>query len=376
MRRPRVHYLRCMPGRLPRVDVVAAALLTVAGLAEAALGLTTDAAPWFVVATVPAVTLPVAVRRTRPVGALLVVLAVLLLQASPGSDIGGGFAEPVALLALVYATASRRDLRTATAMLAVTLAAMSGVVALGAGAHVGNFVFVATIVLAAWLGGRGVRLAEERRGLLAERQAVQERSRIARELHDVVSHNVSAIVVQAGAERRGLAPDEPAARTLADIEEHGRQTLTELRRLLGLLRVDRDEPDAPLAPQPGLADVPRLVEAMRSSGVRATLTTHGEPVPVSGGLELTIYRVVQECLTNVRKHAGSRSADVVLRWTGPEVEVEVVDAGGRSEGVVPGTGYGLRAMTERVAAYGGRVLAAGPTAEGFRVWVTMPVTAP
>ena len=351
-------------------------LLTVAGLAEAALGLTTDAAPWFVVATVPAVTLPVAVRRTRPVGALLVVLAVLLLQASAGSDIGGGFAEPVALLALVYATASRRDLRTATATLAVTLAAMSGVVALGAGAHIGNFVFVATIVLAAWLGGRGVRLAEERRGLLAERQAVQERSRIARELHDVVSHNVSAIVVQAGAERRGLAPDEPAARTLADIEEHGRQTLTELRRLLGLLRVDRDEPDAPLAPQPGLADVPRLVEAMRSSGVRATLTTHGEPVPVSGGLELTIYRVVQECLTNVRKHAGSRSADVVLRWTGPEVEVEVVDAGGRSEGVVPGTGYGLRAMTERVAAYGGRVLAAGPTAEGFRVWVTMPVTAP
>jgi len=86
--------------------------------------------------------------------------------------------------------------------------------------------------------------------------------------------------------------------------------------------------------------------------------------------------VVQECLTNVRKHAGSRAADVVLRWTGPEVEVEVVDAGGRSEGVVPGTGYGLRAMTERVAAYGGRVLAAGPTAEGFRVWVTMPVTAP
>jgi signal transduction histidine kinase len=368
-----------MPGPR-RVDVVSGTALTVVGVAEAVLGLTVPAAPWYVVLTVPLATMPVAVRSLLPARSLAVVLVVLVVQAALGSDIGGGFAEPLALVLVLYSVSSLTALRESIALLATALLAMGGVVALGAGAHVGNFVFVGTLVLAAWLSGRGVRLATERSGLLAERRAMQERSRIAGELHDIVSHNVSAMVVQAAAERRDLPTDDPAARTLEDIERHGRQTLVELRSLLGLLHADGTHPHSPpLQPQPGLGDLPRLVS---SSGLRATLSTEGTPVPVSAGLELTIYRIVQEGLTNVRKHSSHRSADVTIRWREDRVEVEVVDHGGHGGRTgelpvpVPGTGYGLRAMADRVAAYGGRVSASGSTGDGFRLHVTMPVAGP
>jgi signal transduction histidine kinase len=356
----------------PRVDVAAAGVLTLTGLAEAVLGLTVEPSPWYVVAAVPVATLPVAWRSRRPVVALLVVLAAMLGQTDLGSDIAGGFSEPLALLLTLYSVGSAVRLRESAAAAALALVAMSAVVALGPGARLGNLVYVWTLVLAGWLAGRGVRLATERSGLLAERRAIQERSRIARELHDVVSHNVSAIVVQAAAERRGLATDAPGAKALEQIEEHGRQTLTELRRLLGLLRVNDSAPGGPpLDPQPGLADVPRLVDA---SGVAATFRTEGRPVPVGQGLGLAIYRVVQEGLTNVRKHSSGRTAAVAIRWCGKErVEVEVVDHGGRHhDGTVPGTGYGLRAMSERVAAFGGSV-STEHTDDGFRLHVVLPI---
>jgi signal transduction histidine kinase len=334
-------------------------------------GLTVEPSPWYVVVTVPFATLPIAWRSRRPISALVVTLLVLVVQTALGSDIAGGFSEPLALLLVLYSVGSLVALRESAAAALVALLAMSAVVALGEGAHLGNFAYAWTLVLFGWVAGRGVRLATERSGLLAERRALQERSRIARELHDVVSHSVTAIVVQAAAERRELPADTPAARTLLDIEEHGRQTLTELRRLLGLLRVDGSVEAEPLEPQPGLGDVPRLVDA---SGVAATLTTHGRPVEVSPGLELTIYRVIQEALTNVRKHAAAPAAEVAIRWCADEqVEVEVVSSGGpRVGGGLPGTGYGLRAMADRVGAYGGRVTA-GPTRDGFRLHVTMPV---
>ncbi len=305
--------------------------------------------------------------------ALLVTLAVLVVQTALGSDIAGGFSEPLALLLVLYSVGSLVPLaHSAFAMLGALLA-MSTVVTLGSGARVGNFVYVWALVLAGWLAGRGTRLATERSALLGERRAMQERSRIARELHDVVSHNVTAIVVQAAAERRGMPEGTSAARTLDEIETHGRQTLTELRRLLGLLRVDDSGDVGPLDPQPGLADVPRLVD---SSGVAATLVTEGRPVAVGQGMELAIYRVVQEGLTNVRKHAAEPVAEVAIRWcSGDHVEVEVVNDGGHRNGAsLPGTGYGLLAMTERVSAYGGRV-SAGPTIDGFRLHVTMPLGA-
>lgn len=356
----------------PRVvDVAAAGLLTATALGEAIWGLTVDPSPWYVIVTVPIATMPVAWRSRYPVISLMVTLAVLVVQTALGSDIAGGFSEPLVLLLLLYSVGSLVALTPSAAAMLVAALAMSAVVALGPGPRIGNFVYVWTLVLVSWLAGRGVRLATERSALLAERRAMQERSRIARELHDVVSHSVTAIVVQAAAERRELPETTPAARTLRDIEEHGRQTLTELRRLLGLLRVDDAIDAGLLEPQPGLGDVPRLVDA---SGVAATLVTEGRPVDVSPGLELTIYRVVQEGLTNVRKHAAVPVAEVAIRWCrNEEVEVEVVNGGGRRNGsALPGTGYGLQAMTERVAAYGGRVSAA-PTTDGFRLHVTMPI---
>ncbi len=362
-----------------RSDVATSAVLTCVGLAEATLGLTVPVAPWYVVLTVPVVTLPVAARSRRPMPALLVMLAALVLQGGLGSDIGGGFSEPLAMILTLYSCGSRLSVRMSGISLVLALGAMTAVVTLSEAPRVANYVYVVTLVLAAWLAGRGVRLATERSGLLAERRTMQERSRIARELHDVVAHGLSAIVVQAAAERRDLSEDSPSARVLADIEQHGRVTLSELRRLLGLLRVDEtDSANPPLAPQPGLRDLQSLVHG---SGVHASLVMEGDPVEVGDGLQLAIYRVVQEGLTNVRKHGASPTARVAIRWRDDTVEVEVLNgptggAAGGGGGVappVPGTGYGLRAMHERVAAYGGRVVTAGPTPDGFLLHVALPV---
>jgi signal transduction histidine kinase len=357
-----------MHTRVRRADVLLALLLTVVGLAEACLGLTGAREPWYVTATVPLVTGPVAFRHRHALDALLVVLAAQLVQALAGSELAGGLAEGVALVVVLYSVGSTLTLRSALVGLVAALVASAAVVTLTGGAHAGNFVYLGTVVLAAWSAGQGVRLAHERSALLAEHRAAQERSRIARELHDVVSHHVSGIVVQAGAERRGLDPDDPMARTLGDIEGAGRQTLTELRRLLGVLRVDEA---APLRPQPGLADLPELLESARAAGVRATLELRGDRVPLDDGIELAAYRVVQESLTNVAKHASSGTARVVVHWSGTGLEVEVTDDGGSPAGQVPGTGYGLVAMRERLRAHGGSV-EAGPTADGFRVRAVLP----
>jgi signal transduction histidine kinase len=357
-----------MHARVRRVDVLLALLLTAVGVAEARLGLTGSREPWYIVATVPLVTGPLSFRHRHALPALLVVLAAQLLQALAGSELAGGLAEGVALVVALYSAGSTLSLHRGLVGLASALVASAAVVTLVGDAHASNFVYLATVVLAAWSAGQGVRLAHERSALLAEHRAAQERSRIARELHDVVSHHVSGIVVQAGAERRGLDPGSPVARTLEDIETAGRQTLTELRRLLGVLRVDDA---APLSPQPGLADLPALLESARAAGVRATLELRGERVPLDDGIELAAYRVVQESLTNVAKHASNGTARVVVHWSGTGLEVEVTDDGGVPAGHVPGTGYGLVAMRERLRAHGG-VVEAGPTPDGFRVHAVLP----
>ena len=354
----------------PRTDVALAVLLTVAGLVEALLGLTGVREPWPVVVTVPFATgLPVAVRRPRTALAVGVLLAALLAQAVLGSDLPGGFSEGLALVLVVYA-GGRTPGRRGVALLVAVLVGLAVVIALGEDPRPTNFVYMGTVVVAAWAAGVGLRLAEERSELLAERRAMQERARIAGELHDVVSHSVSAIVVQAGAERRDQPAGSDAARTLSDIEAHGRQTLAELRRLLGVLRVNGEA--APLAPAPGIVDLPDLVRACSAVGVRVDLVSEGQPRAVADGLSLAVYRVVQEALTNVRKHSDAAEATVTLRW-GPEVvEVEVLDVGRSRRRRLPGSGFGLRAMAERVATHGGSVTT-GPVAGGFRVLARLPL---
>ena len=260
---------------------------------------------------------------------------------------------------------------SAFAMLGALLA-MSTVVTLGSGARVGNFVYVWALVLAGWLAGRGARLATERSALLGERRAMQERSRIARELHDVVSHNVTAIVSRpppndAACPREHLRPHPGRDR---DPRSPDADRAAPTARSPACRRLRRRRAPGPTAWVGGRAAARRLERRRRD------LVTEGPPVAVGQGMELAIYRVVQEGLTNVRKHAAEPVAEVAIRWcSGDHVEVEVVNGGGHRNGAsLPGTGYGLLAMTERVSAYGGRV-SAGPTIDGFRLHVTMPLGA-
>ena len=176
---------------------------------------------------------------------------------------------------------------------------------------------------------RRLRLAERERDVAAREAVVAERARIARELHDAIAHNVSMMVVQAGAERRVLAPEQGSTReVLESVEEIGRGALTEMRRLVGMLRADEDDP---LAPQPGLADLPRLVAQVREAGLPVELAVEGEPRELPVGLELSAYRIVQEALTNALKHAGEAHAIVRVRYLPDSLELEVVDDGaGRS----------------------------------------------
>jgi signal transduction histidine kinase len=205
----------------------------------------------------------------------------------------------------------------------------------------------------------------------------EERSRIARELHDVIAHAVSVMVVQAGAARRvAVARPEQARDAMTSIESTGRQALGEMRRLVGVLR-DNDEPTT-LDPQPRLLDVPALVEQAREAGLQVRLEVEGEPRPLPAGVDLSAYRIVQEALTNVRKHAGPASVEVAVRYGPHALHIEVCDDGRGApvEAVSNGhRGQGLIGMRERVALYGGR-LDVGPRPQGgFRVLADLPLEA-
>jgi signal transduction histidine kinase len=208
---------------------------------------------------------------------------------------------------------------------------------------------------------------EELNELQAEAAVAVERGRIARELHDVIAHNVSMMVVQAAAAARVLREDEPDVRAaLTAIETTGRETVDEMRRMLGVVRAP-----ASLAPQPTLRDVEKLVENVRDAGLPVELRVEGEPFVLAPGLDLSAYRIVQEALTNALKHAGDARATVTVRYRGDGVEVEVIDDGdGGGEG--GGSGNGLIGMRERVALWGGELEARRRAEGGFLVRATLP----
>jgi signal transduction histidine kinase len=218
---------------------------------------------------------------------------------------------------------------------------------------------------------RRLRLAERERDVAAREAVVAERARIARELHDAIAHNVSMMVVQAGAERRVLEPEQESTReVLESVEEIGRGALTEMRRLVGMLRADEVDP---LAPQPSLADLPRLVEQVREAGLPVELEVVGERRELPVGLELSAYRIVQEALTNALKHAGDAQATVRVRYLQDSLELEVVDDGPGATSTAIGGGHGLVGMRERVALYGGRFEAARRPSGGFTVRALLPL---
>jgi len=217
---------------------------------------------------------------------------------------------------------------------------------------------------------RRAQLAERERDLAAREAVVEERARIARELHDAIAHNVSMMVVQAGAERRVL--DETTGSTkevLVTIERIGRGALTEMRRLVGMLRSDAGDP---LAPQPGLDDLPSLVERVREAGLPVELHVDGNRRELPVGIELSAYRIVQEALTNALKHAGQARASVHVRYGRDSLELEIVDDGPGAQAPVVSGGHGLVGMRERVALYGGRLDAGRRPTGGFAVRVLLP----
>jgi signal transduction histidine kinase len=217
--------------------------------------------------------------------------------------------------------------------------------------------------------------AECERREAAERAAAAERARIARELHDVISHDVSLIVLQAAVERRVHRDGGATAQAFATIESSGREALAELRRMLGVLR--KDDGDAPLRPQPGIADLPELVEQARAAGVPVDVVVDGAPVPVPPGLDIAAYRIVQESITNAAKHAAGAAVTASLRYEDGALAIDVVNAVGRHSPTrpLPDGGHGLIGMKERVALFGGTLEASPVEDGGFRVRARLPLPA-
>jgi signal transduction histidine kinase len=247
----------------------------------------------------------------------------------------------------------------------------------------GEIVFHWIVTALVWSAGFGLRTLERRahesmrRAVDAEvgaaEQAMQavldERGRIARELHDIVAHSVSSMVVQAGAAEAGADDAAYVRKTVASIRSTGNDALAEMRRLVSMLRISDD---APMAPQPRLEALPALVERATAEGTRTRLIVTGEPRPLPAGLDLALYRIVQEALTNVRRHAGATDCEVSLHYGPDGVGLEVVDDGHGGE-VGNASGHGLVGMRERVSLYGGELTAGPRPAGGFAVRATLPV---
>ncbi len=235
-------------------------------------------------------------------------------------------------------------------------------------------------VAVAWLVGGYIRELRERASR-AEREreeraasaAAAERTRIARELHDIVAHNVSVMVVQAEAADEMLERNRPErARTpVRTIEETGRAALVDMRRLLGLLRDGEVRPS--LGPQPGIANLDLLLVKVRESGLPVELVVEGEPEPLPPGVDLSAFRIVQEALTNALKYAGPAHARVLVRFAPDALELEVVDNGAGASGDGARGGHGLLGMRERVALYGGELETGQGGDGGFRVHARLPL---
>ena len=335
-------------------------------------------------------TVPVAWRARRPLTALAVVLAANAACAWAAAPRQAAFQPFIALTLTAYSAGSRAEGRRALWVPPLLVVAMTPVfiAARLRGQQSGNIIPSFVWLAAAWATGRTVRgwrhknvaLERANRELAAQRElqaqaaVAVERGRIARELHDVVAHNVSMMVVQAGAAARVLLGEQPDVRdALTVIAVTGRETVDEMRTLLGVLRSD-DGPAA-LKPQPGLADLGPLVEGIRQAGLPVTLRIVGTPQPLPPALDLSAFRIVQEALTNTLKHAGPARADVTVRYEDGSVSLEIADTG-RGPGDGRGTGHGLVGMRERAAMLGGELEALPGPEGGFAVRARLPRTTP
>jgi signal transduction histidine kinase len=358
-----------------RLDHLVAALLTVLAELEVWLGGGQHRLPAAVIA--PLITASVAVRRPRPLLVGVGVPIVFALGLAFWSDlqlVAVAVAYFCALYALSVWTPPRRFVLGAVLLVAADLASSAGPKASLRDSVPFAIVTPPVMLLVRRVVGdrdRRIQLAERERDLAAREAVVEERARIARELHDVVAHGVSVMVVQAQAGPRLLADPDQARGVFSAIETTGREALVELRRLLGVLRGGDD--DAATAPQPGLDSLASLVEQLREAGLRVDVRTEGEPTELPPGVDLSAYRIAQEALTNTLKHAGRAEAEVIVRYHTTVLELEILDNGVGPNTRVNGSGHGLVGMRERVALYGGTLEAGSRNGHGFAVRARLPL---
>ncbi len=356
------------------VDAAIAAVFVAATELEAALGLSTREA-WVHALLAPVFLAPLALRRRIPLLAFAAAVAgLVVLDADATLSLFG--AVVLASYSVGSSVAGRR-----TYLVPATAAALFAALAAGGEAVPSDFVAFCLFLGGPWFVGRLVRqrvrqaaelvrLAERERDRRAEAAVADERARIARELHDIVSHAISVVAVQTQAVRRRLpAGLEREADDLRGVESTAREAMAEMRRLFGVLRADGAP--AALAPQPGLDQLDRLLEQVRSSGLPLEVAVEGEPVPLPPGVDLAAYRIVQEALTNVVRHAGSAPTRVRLDYGDSVLDVTVEDEGPGSRNGAS-SGHGLVGMRERVALYGGTLEAGPASGGGFRVHARLP----
>jgi signal transduction histidine kinase len=330
----------------------------------------------------------VALRRRRPLEGVLVIAALVALQAALADGHKLPVSAVLAVLLVFYGLGAFAPEPKSRWVLGFAVVASSIGQLTKPGGGVSSVAALEVFgVLLPWAVGRTVReravrergyreLAEQLdagRDVRARTAAHGERARIARELHDVIAHSVSVMVIQAGGARMVMdSSPERAEASLRSVERAGREALAEMRRLLGVLDGDAD-PRA-LAPQPGLADIDELLSRTRASGLAADLRVDGEAAAVSPALDLCAYRIVQEALTNVIKHAAPARAEVRVRWGQDALELEITDDG-RGPGTANGAsgGHGIAGMRERAGLHGGSIHAGAGPDGGFAVRARLPL---
>lgn len=347
-----------------------------------------ESSRWVLAALYLTAAVPIAWRRRAPMSAMVLVGGAIVVTTILGHTVA-----PAPLLAFpLYTVATDRSRRESLTTLITVEAAI--LVALLVAAHYhraqGDVTFNILLALAIWFIGDSIRTRRVFRRALADQAAerqrqeidrahraiVEERLDIARELHDILAHSLSVIAIQSGVGRHVIdqQPDE-ARRALATVEQTSRQSLDELRRVIAVLRRTTDRSDSPAnVPTPNLSDLDELINRVRATGMSVTLRVEGTPPELPLGLELSVYRIIQEALTNVVKHADGAAVDILLRFRTDEVTISVINGSGnvnREAASVPGAGHGLLGMRERAMAFGGTLDAHARPDGGFEVIATL-----
>jgi signal transduction histidine kinase len=368
-----------VPRRPPRSDFVLAAVLLIWALLDALFG-QGPGTRWERALFAVVTTVPILFRRRAPVAVAFLIAGATAAWASAATAAEHGTMPFPSLLVMLFSVAlyERRLAWAVTGGLVLVGSMFYGLESpYGSGLSASNAAIFVFLTVGAWGAGRLIlnraqqaELAYADTELLARTAVAEERARIARELHDVVAHSISIVAVQAGAAEELLDRDPERARLhLHAVRSTAREAMTEMRRVLDVLRED----DTPHAPLPGLSRLDDLVTEARAAGVEVDIVEVGERPQLPAALDLVVFRIVQEALTNVRKHARGARASVRLSYARRALEIDVRDDGDRVSSKPRSGGHGLIGMRERVSLFGGTLETGRAEGGGFRVHAVLPL---